>query len=76
MALEEIHCHHRQPVSLGGDDSYANLTLICVDVHRLIHATQPETIQKLLTVLQLTEYQLGRVNSLRKLCELQPIQSI
>lgn len=73
MTVEEIHCHHKLPVSLGGDDSYANLTLICAEVHRLIHATRQETIMTLLKALQLTDYQIGRVNNLRKLCELPPI---
>lgn len=73
MTLEEIHCHHKLPVTLGGDDSYANLTLICAEVHRLIHATRQETIMTLLKALQLTDYQIGRVNNLRKLCELPPI---
>ena len=71
--VDEIHCHHKLPVSLGGDDSYANLTLICADVHRLVHATRQETIMTLLNTLQLTDYQIGRVNNLRMLCELLPI---
>ena len=74
MELHEIHCHHKKPVALGGDDSYENLTLICADAHRLIHATKPETIQRLLNKLRLTPYQLGRVNNLRKLCELPQIE--
>lgn len=76
MILEEIHCHHKKPVSLGGDDSYANLTLVCANVHRLIHAVHQETIQDLLKTLQLSEYQIGRVNSLRKLSELAPIPGV
>lgn len=74
MGIDEIHCHHKKPTALGGDDSYENLTLICADVHRLIHATKPETIQKLLKELHLTPYQVGRVNSLRRLCELPQIE--
>lgn len=74
MGIDEIHCHHKKPVALGGDDRYENLTLICADIHRLIHATKPETIQRLLNKLHLTPYQLGRVNNLRKLCELPQIE--
>lgn len=74
MEVHEIHCHHKKPAASGGDDSYKNLTLICADVHRLVHATKPETIQTLLDKLHLTPYQLGRVNHLRKLCELAPIE--
>lgn len=74
MTLHEIHCHHKRPVTLGGDDSYENLTLICADIHKLVHSVKPETIQKLLDSLHLTPYQLGRVNNLRKLCELAQIE--
>ena len=43
--IDEIHCHHKKPVSQGGTDNYKNLVIIHVDVHRLIHAVRPETIQ-------------------------------
>ena len=74
LILEEIHCHHKIPKYLKGDDGYANLTIIHVNIHRLIHAVHTDTIQKLLNALQLTEYQIRRVNNLRKLCELAPIK--
>lgn len=73
LELNEIHCHHKKPRSLGGDDSYSNLKIIHVEVHRLIHAITEETIRKLLESLKLTDYQIGRINNLRKLCELSPI---
>jgi hypothetical protein len=73
LLVEEIHCHHKTPLRLGGGDSYANLTIIHADVHRLIHAVEGPTIQALLSNLQLTEYQLERVNNLRELCKQNPI---
>jgi group II intron reverse transcriptase/maturase len=73
LSIDEIHCHHKIPLYLGGDDSYANLTIICANIHRLIHAVNTETIQKLLFALQLSEHQIGRINSLRKLCKLEQI---
>lgn len=73
LLLDEIHCHHKKPRYLHGDDSYLNLTIIHKFVHQLVHATKSETIKRLLSVLQLNEHQLGRVNSLRKLCELSPL---
>ena len=73
LSIDDIHCHHKVPIHLGGDDSYTNLTIIGADVHRLIHAVNTDTIQKLRSALRLTEYQVGRINSLRKLCELEPI---
>ena len=62
---EEIHCHHKLPRKVGGDDKYANLTLVLEDVHRLIHATKEETINKYLDILKLTEPQLKKLNKLR-----------
>lgn len=73
LRKDEIHCHHIKPRFLGGDDSYSNLRIVHVDVHKLIHATKVEEIQKLLCILQLTEYQKGRVNALRNQCGLTPI---
>ena len=49
------------------DDSYDNLTLILPEVHKLIHATNKNTINKYITMLQLTTSQVTKVNKLRKL---------
>jgi hypothetical protein len=66
LEKERIHCHHKVPKKLGGDDSYSNLIIIDVLVHRLIHATKIETIKKYLSELKLTDKQIKKVNSLRK----------
>ncbi|MFK4367166.1 group II intron reverse transcriptase/maturase [Bacillus sp. RC55] len=63
----EIHCHHKRLWSETKDDNYKNLTIIKPSIHKLIHATRRETIDKLLRELQLTEEQLGKLNKLRKL---------
>ena len=73
LQLGEIHCHHKVPRHLNGDDSYSNLRIVHIDVHRLIHAVENELIIQLLNKLQLTEYQVERVNVLRNLCKLPPI---
>ena len=66
LALEQIHCHHKTPVSLGGGDEYANLIIIHERVHRLIHATNSETISVILQTLQLKPAQLKKLNKLRE----------
>lgn len=66
LEKKRIHCHHKVPKKLGGDDSYSNLIIIDVLVHRLIHATKIETIKKYLSELKLTDKQIKKVNSLRK----------
>lgn len=43
--VDEVHCHHFLPRHLGGTDQYSNLRIVHADVHRLIHATTPESIQ-------------------------------
>ncbi len=66
LALEQIHCHHKTPVSLGGGDEYANLIIVHERVHRLIHATNSETISAILQTLQLKPVQLKKLNKLRE----------
>ena len=66
LTLEQIHCHHKTPVSLGGGDGYANLIIVHERVHRLIHATNSETISAILQTLQLKPAQLKELNKLRK----------
>lgn len=55
------------------DEEYGNLQIIHIDVHKLIHAKDKEEIQRLLESLQLTEFQIERVNLLRNRCNLFPI---
>ena len=63
----EIHCHHKVPKHLGGTDEYKNLIIVSSDIHRLIHATKPETMQKYLEQLKLDAKQLRKLKNLRKL---------
>ena len=72
-STDEIHCHHKVPIRLGGTDEYGNLILVLEEVHKLIHATAEETINKYLTILNLTKDQLEKVNKLRKLAQLEEI---
>lgn len=63
----DIHCHHKTPRSKGGGDEYANLILVSEPVHRLIHATTQDTIQKYKQICNLNAEQLKKLNTLRKL---------
>jgi group II intron reverse transcriptase/maturase len=62
-STEEIHCHHKIPKSEGGTDEYENLVLVTVTVHKLIHATDDETIQK---YLKICKPDIKKLNVLRK----------
>ena len=66
LSLEDIHCHHKLPKSLGGGDDYANLIILHERIHRLVHATQEETISAILQTVQLDKRQLDKLNKLRK----------
>lgn len=63
--INEIHCHHKKPVSQGGTDEYRNLVIVHAEAHKLIHATRPETIIAYLNRLNLTKSQLEKLNKLR-----------
>lgn len=63
--IDEIHCHHKKPLSHGGTDEYKNLVIVHAEVHKLIHATRQETIIAYLNRLNLTKSQLEKLNKLR-----------
>ena len=65
--IDEIHCHHKKPLSQGGTDEYKNLIIVHIDVHKLIHATKPETIQAYLDKIKPDKSQLDKINKLRML---------
>ncbi len=65
--IDEIHCHHKKPISQGGTDEYKNLIIVHIDIHKLIHATKPETIQAYLDKIKPNKSQLEKINKLRVL---------
>lgn len=71
LEIKEIHCHHKLPKYLGGTDEYKNLVIISEDVHRLIHATSPETIRKYLKKLKLDPKQLKKLEKLRSFAKVE-----
>ena len=73
LSTDDIHCHHKVPVSKGGGDEYANLILVSKDIHTIIHASTDETIRKYLTILKLDAKQLTKLNKLRTMAEMPQI---
>lgn len=73
QTLEDIHCHHKKPKCNGGSDKYANLVLVLTPVHRLIHASTVETIEKYLSMLSLNKTQIEKLNKLRLMVGNEPI---
>ena len=76
LVYGDMDCHHIQPKELGGSDKYKNLIWVRTEVHKLIHATDPETIKRYLAMLQLDEKALNKVNSLRLSAENSEIRDI
>lgn len=74
LDIDDIHCHHKLPKKLGGKDNYQNLIILHQDVHRLLHATQAETISRYLPTLKLDKQQISKVNKLRKMVGNEPIK--
>ncbi len=67
LEIGYMEVHHKTPVSLGGGDDYKNLIFITSDVHKLIHATEIETINKYLNKIKVTKECLEKINNLRVL---------
>lgn len=65
LEVYDFHCHRIIPIIAGGGDKYSNLVIIAPDIHRLIHATKSETIQKILAMLELSKKQITKVNKFR-----------
>lgn len=76
IPAEFVHCHHILPVSLGGNDEFQNLVIVSDQVHRLIHATNEQTIARYLNILKLDQKQLDKLNHYRKQCNLVEIVSV
>lgn len=70
LEANQVDCHHKQPVSLGGNDSYQNLIIVSDLVHILIHSANERTIRKYLKVLNPNKMQLEKLNKLRVLAEM------
>jgi hypothetical protein len=67
LEVGDIHCHHKLPKFCGGTDKYNNLVIVSQDVHRLIHATNPNVIREYLDKLKLDDKQMLKLNKLRSL---------
>lgn len=71
LIIGKFECHHKKPKKLGGTDEYRNLLLINTEIHKLIHATKKEIIDKYVNEIRNKETDLNikkifeKVNALR-----------
>jgi RNA-directed DNA polymerase len=75
LEYEEIHCHHKIPLGIGGTDAFSNLVILHADVHKLIHAETQETISFYLAKVKPDKPMLTKINKLRKTAGLLPINA-
>jgi len=75
LYLHNMQCHHIIARKGGRceDNSYNNLVILSTEAHRLITATREDTIRKYLDIIKPDEKQLGKINKLRKLADLEAI---
>lgn len=73
LDVDEVYCHHKRPKKLGGSDRYGNLIIVHKDVHSLICATEPETINEMLKIVKPNKDASERINALRKRAGLKQI---
>jgi len=76
LEAENLNCHHVLPLSLGGTDKFDNLVIVHKWVHRLIHGTTEQTINKYLKLLNLNKVQIEKLNTYREKCNLTKIYFI
>lgn len=69
LTIGNMEVHHVKPKELGGTDEYGNLTFVVREVHKIIHATQEDTINKYIKILHISndEKVLKKINKLRTL---------
>ena len=70
LEANQVDCHHKKPLVLGGNDSYQNLIIVSDVVHILIHSSNERTSRKYLKVLNPDKKQLAKLNKLRVMAEM------
>lgn len=73
LMINDMELHHIKPRSLGGTDEYNNIKWVTKDAHKLIHASNLETIARYLNGMELNEMGKSNLNKLRNKAGLQAI---
>lgn len=69
LEIEDIHCHHKKMKNHDGSDEYSNLIIVSERIHRLIHATDSDTITDIVSKFKWDKKQKDKLNKLRKLVD-------
>lgn len=73
LSASDVHCHHYIPKHLGGNDKFNNLRILHKEVHKLIHQTDKQTIDILITKLGITTQMVQKINKYREKCGMELI---
>lgn len=65
LNIGDMELHHIIPKSMGGTDDYKNLVWVSVASHKLIHASNSDTIRKYLEFVNLDNSGWEKLNELR-----------
>lgn len=66
LEINDMEVHHKIPKLIGGKDEYSNLLYVTYNIHKIIHATETETINKYMKMANLDKKALKKLNLLRK----------
>lgn len=66
LSVDNMEVHHKKPKKLGGTDAYNNLIYLDYNIHKLIHATEDDTIKRYLDKENLNKKALEKLNLLRE----------
>ncbi len=67
LEIENMCCHHKKPVIMGGEDKYKNLIFVTKAIHRLIHEPDESKIKVATTALLLDKRQVEKLIVLNNL---------
>jgi len=67
LEIENMCCHHKKPLLIGGEDKYKNLILITQAIHRLIHEPDESKVKVTTTALLFDKRQTKKLSKLRDL---------
>ena len=73
LSPNEMHCHHKIPISQGGTDEYKNLVIVSEEVHTLIHAENAELIGDLIKLISPDKKARIKIDTLREKANLSKI---
>ena len=67
LEIENMCCHHKKPLTMGGEDKYKNLIFVTKAIHRLIHEPDESKVKFATTALLLNKRQVEKLIVLNNL---------